>query len=565
MTRSLPPFRKLTALLVLVALLIGPIAASGGLTVLGAAGSSGPAIELSDAQDGTGGPFLVQSGETDRLRITGPVELVSLDPALVRDLGQMFLVRQLFAGLVRFNDALEPIPAVAESFEISDDGLVYTFNLDDDARFYDGRQISAGDVVYSLSRSFDPDVAGGDAGALSGPTFLSDIVGAQAMLAGDADTLAGVVAVDPQTVQITLSTPRSTFLMRLASAPGSIVDQRDMTLGDSWWQSPNASGPFAVGQFIAESKMVLVANEHYVLGRAMVSEVDVRIGPAAFGALNLYESNEIDFTGVDALNIERITDPQSPFSGQVIVSPLFSIEYIAFRSDVAPFDDPFIRQALSLGFPRDHVANVSLNGRAHPAQGVIPDGMLGVETWIVDASPDLERARQLIAQSSYGSADNVPPITIYSSASVRAESFRDAIEDNLGLRVDVVFVDWVSYLRGLQNRDYPAYLLYWGADYPDPESMLLTLFGSQSPDNYIDYHNEEFDALLDIAAHEVDPNVRQALYSEANQLLMDDAVVIPFFYDVAYTLVKPWVQGLVITPLGVLYLDQVAIGEAPGS
>ncbi|MEZ4500615.1 MAG: ABC transporter substrate-binding protein [Thermomicrobiales bacterium] len=146
-----------------------------------------------------------------------PLQLTTLDPALVRDLNQMFLVRQVFAGLMRFDDDLQPVPAIAESYDVSEDGLVYTFHLDPSARFYDGRQIVAADVVYSFDRAFDPAIAGGNAAALGAPTFLADIEGAADRLNGGADLLTGVVALDEQTVRVTLSQPRSTFLMRLAS------------------------------------------------------------------------------------------------------------------------------------------------------------------------------------------------------------------------------------------------------------------------------------------------------------------------------------------------------------
>jgi ABC-type oligopeptide transport system substrate-binding subunit len=132
------------------------------------------------------------------------------------------------------------------------------------------------------------------------------------------------------------------------------------------------------------------------------------------------------------------------------------------------------------------------------------------------------------------------------------------------LQVDVITVEWQSYLAGLANREYPAYLLYWGADYPDPESMLLTLFGEGLADNYVDYANPAFDALLGDAAREQDIEQRRELYDQANQLLIDDAVVLPLYYDVAYTLVRPWVQDLAVTPLGILYLDSVWIGGQAG-
>lgn len=548
---------RLSAISILI--LIAVTLAGGGLAAPAAPGSADLIDSRRAEQDGTGGGQVQFSSDADGvLRLAGPLQLTTLDPALVRDLNQMFLVRQIFAGLMRFDDDLQPVPAIAESYDVSEDGLVYTFHLDPRARFYDGRQIVAADVVYSFDRAFDPAIAGGNAAALGAPTFLADIEGAADRLNGGADLLTGVVALDEQTVRITLSQPRSTFLMRLASPPASIVDKADMSLGERWWESPNASGPFGIASF-SDARLSLTPNEHFVLGRPLLAGVDIRIGDAAYGALNLYETGEIDVAGVDWQSIERIADPANPMQAQLSITPLFATEYIAFRTDVAPFDDPRIREAMRLAFPADRVANVSLNGRVEVAGGLIPDGMLGIEAWAPAPVSDLEQARALIAASGYGSVENVPPITIYAASPARAASFRDYLRENLGLRIDVVAVDWSSYLTGLQNREYPAYLLYWGADFPDPESFLLSLFGTGASDNYVDYSNPAFDALLHQAAMEIDPEARVELYRQANQLLLDDSVVVPMFHDVAYTLIQPYVHDLQMSPLGILYLDRVTV------
>ncbi len=535
-------------------LLIGTTSASPGF--------SGTLQEPGHAQDETeNGPFVTSSGFENTLRLTGPLQLPTLDPAFVKDLGSMFLVRQVYGGLMRFDDDLHPIPAIAESVEISDDGLIYRFVISEQARFFSGDAITADDAVFSLTRALDPATAGGDTSALAAPTFLADILGAEALLAGESDELPGVRALDERTLEIELAQPRSTFLMRLAAAPASIIDEGDLSLGDRWWKSPNASGPFAIMAFVDDYRLTLRPNQHYVLGAPKLDSVQIRIGPEAFGALNLYESALIDITGVDYLNIERIIDAAGQYQADLRVTPQFAVEYIAFRTDIEPLNDPAIRQALLLGYPRHRVAEVTFNGRAAAGQGLVPDGMLGVDQWPVEEEYDLERARELVAGSTYGSADRVPPIAIYTSVPNRAESFRDALQRGLGLQIDVIVVDWLSYLTGLANKEYPAYLLYWGADYPDPESMLLTLFGEGRADNYIDYANPEFDDLLKAASLEQDPAARAELYAAANQELMSDAVVVPLYYDVAYTLVRPWVQDLVMTPLGILYLDEAWIGE----
>ncbi|MCO5221248.1 MAG: peptide ABC transporter substrate-binding protein [Thermomicrobiales bacterium] len=493
--------------------------------------------------------------------MAGPVDLQTLDPALAKDLSTIFLVRQIFTGLTRLDENLEPIPALADSIEISDDGLTYLFTLRRDARFADGRDITADDVVYSLTRALDPATAGGDASQLAAPTFLADIAGARELLSGEATTLAGVRAIDELTLEIELVQPRSTFLMRLATGPASVIDVEDVEERDDWWTDPNATGPFVIDQFDISSAMMLQPNENFYRGAPALKEVQILLGANAFQPLNLYQNDVVDIAPVGFFSLDRALDPASDLYPDLLQSDLFAVEYVAFRTDVEPLNDPNIRRALILGFPREKVAEVSFSGRVAPAEGFIPNGMLGQDVWTVDGwDYDLDAARQAILDSAFGSAENVPPITIYANGPPnRLISFKEVIEADLGLRIDVVSVEWTEYLSTLPRQTYPAYSIYWGADFPDPESLLLPLFGSGQADNYIGYSNPAFDELLAQAAAEQDSDVRVELYRQANQLLMDDSVVLPFYYDRSYMLVRPWVQGVQLTPLGILYLDSISV------
>lgn len=500
-------------------------------------------------------------GQDGVLRLAGPVDLQTLDPAKAKDLSTLFLVRQIFRGLTRLDDDLQPIPALAESIDISDDGLTYTFALRRDARFQDGTDISAEDVAFSLTRALDPATTGGDASQLAAPTFLSDIAGAKELLAGEADTLSGVTVIDDLTLQIQLAQPRSTFLMRLATGPASVIDPDDLKKGDDWWTDPNGSGPFIIDKLDLSSGMTLKPNADFYAGKPKLDEVQILLGSNAFQPMNLYQTGNVDIAGVSFFSLDRALDPTSDLYADLQQSDLFAVEYLALRSDVEPLNDPNIRKALILGFPRQMVADVSFDGRVPPALGFIPNGMLGQDTWpVANSGYDLDAARQSIAASSYGSAENVPPITIYANGPPdRLISFKEVIERDLGLQIDLVNVEWTEFIGNLPKQVYPAYGIYWGADFPDPESLLLTLFGSGQPDNYVDYSNADFDALLAQAASEQDPDIRVQLYTRANQLLMDDAVVLPFYYDRSYMLVRPWVHDLQLTPLGLLYLDQVSV------
>jgi ABC-type oligopeptide transport system substrate-binding subunit len=220
-------------------------------------------------------------------------------------------------------------------------------------------------------------------------------------------------------------------------------------------------------------------------------------------------------------------------------------------------DDPEIRRAVQLAFPRWKLAEVFLRGYQQPANGVIPPETLG-RTWPASAPEvDLEAARQAIANSSYGSAENVPPILIYGAGPFGSQALSEVLGEDLGLTVEVLDVHWPQFNAGLSAKRFPAYELQWVADYPDPETFLGSLFRTGSADNYSDYSNPGFDALLDEAARTLDIDERAKLYAEAEAILLDDYAVLPISHDVRYTLMKPPVHGLDITPLGMLYLETV--------
>ena len=490
------------------------------------------------------------------LRLAGTiVDPVPLDPAVARDVNSAFMTRQVFRGLTRFDENLEPVPELARRIEISADGLTYLFQLHEDARFADGSPITAEDVVYSLTRALNPETAQEAGAALAGPSYLADIAGAAALIRGETDELAGAEAVDERTVRIRLEEPRATFLMKLASAPAAVVDPDDVARGGEWWRDPNASGPFVVESWEPEDELRLAANENYVGGEPALRRVTFRLGPSAANPFNLYQADEIDVATVPIPAIERVSDPASPLLEELDVSPILSTTYIAFRTDVPPMDDPEIRRAVLLAFPRWKVSGILLNGHQETAHGLIPPGTLNRDWPNVAPEQDLDAAREAIARSSYGRPENVPPIRIYGASPFGSEALREVLERELGLTVEVFDVHWPQFNQGLARKEFPAYELTWVADFPDPETFLWNLFASESPDNYSEYSNPEFDALLEQAAATFDVEERADLYADAEAVLIADNALLPLVHDVRYTLMKPWVRGLDITPLGLLYLE----------
>ena len=550
--RSFASLFTLTAVLVLGSMLpVLPVApASAQETAATPAAGAAVVIEAQErtrVSDPTG---------LQELRLAGTIiDPVPLDPAVARDVNSAFMTRQVFRGLTRFDEGLEPVPELAQRIEISPDGLTYLFQLHENARFADGTPITAEDVVFSLTRALDPATAQEAGAALAGPSYLADIAGAAELIRGETDVLSGAEALDERTIRIQLAQPRATFLMKMASAPAAVVDPDNVARGGEWWRDPNASGPFVVENWRPEQELTLAANANYIGGEPDLRRVTFRLGPGAANPFNLYQADEIDVATVPIPAIDRVADPESPLLEELDVSPILSTTYIAFRTDQPPMDDPEIRRAVLLAFPRWKVSDILLSGRQETAHGLIPPGTLGRDWPDVAPEQDVEAAREAIARSSYGSAENVPPIRIYGASPFGSEALREVLEDELGLTVDVLNVHWPQFNQGLARKAFPAYELTWVADFPDPETFLWNLFATGSPDNYSEYSNPEFDALLAQAAATLDVDARADLYAEAEAVLVADNALLPLVHDVRYTLMKPWVKGLDITPLGLLYLE----------
>lgn len=499
------------------------------------------------------------------LRLAGPVQgVVSLDPALSRDLPTNFLVRQIFRGLVRFDERLSVVPELAETTTVSEDGLRYTFVLRDGITYHDGRPITAADVLESLSRALRPATAGGAVDGLAGLTYLRDIVGAEEIVAGTTPMLAGVDVHDERRLTISIREPSATFPMKLASVPASIVDRSQIERDATWAVRPCGSGPFRCESFTPGRELVLAPHSGWWAGAPAVPRVHIRLGPSASQPINLFAAGAIDI--VDDIPPEQHDlwrDPASGFDpAGLIETPLFAVSYIALGNREPPLDDRHIRRAVRLGFPSSDIAEARFDGAVRAATGLIPDGMLGRNWPVAGMEPDLEAARAEIRASRYRAASNVPPIAIHAADIEPVEALRDVVERDLGLSIDAVAVNWPDFLSGLAAKAFPAYSLYWGADYPDPESLLWMLFGFDSPENYTGYRNDEFDAILSEARAERDEVARVRLYEIAHRLLIEDAAVIPLYRDIGYTAVRRGIDGLTVTPMGLLGLETIRAERA---
>ncbi|MBE9513113.1 MAG: peptide ABC transporter substrate-binding protein [Chloroflexi bacterium] len=485
------------------------------------------------------------------------VDPLTLDPAVSGEMISHEYIMQLFSGLVRLDDNLEPAPDIAQSWRVSEDGRTYIFYLRDDVRFHDGRQVKADDVKYSWERACNPAT-----GSQTAASYLGDIVGVREVLAGEAAEISGVRVIDDYTLEVTIDAPKSYFLAKMTYPTAFVVDSNNVASGGEWWRHPNGTGPFRLKQWQERNSLVLERNELYYDKPAEVNSVVFQL----YGGvpMNLYEMGQIDVAGVSMYYIDKVTDERGPFLQDLRISPELSFFYIGFNTAKPPFDDENIRRAFSHAVNRDKLASLVFRDMVQPADGILPPGMPGYNEDLVGLEYDMEQARELISNSKYGDVSNLPPITITTSGrgglvSSDLEAIIYEWQQNLGVDVKVRQLEPERFLYHLDDEVDEMYSFGWIADYPHPQDFLDILFRSGAENNHGGYSNPEVDALLDRANVELDGDLSLALYQQAEQMLVSDATCLPLWFGQNYILVKPYVSGYELNPMGIAVFDSVSV------
>ena len=320
----------------------------------------------------------------------------TLDPHLTTDTTSSGVVVEVFSGLVTMNTDLQLVPDIAESWEIDDTGTVYTFHLRKNAKFHDGKPITAHDVKWSLERAVHPDTASPVA-----DTYLNDIIGVEAALEGEVDEIAGVTVLDDHTIEFRIDAPKAYFLAKLTYPTAFVLDRENVEAGGrSWTENPNGTGPFRLKEYKIGERIILERNEEFYREPAHVDAISMNL--AGGQAMAMYENDEIDITGVGLFDLDRVLDPNEELNKELIIAPPdFSISYVGFNASMPPFDDPKFRQALNHAVDKELIATEVLSELVEPAYGILPPGFPGYNENLVGLEYDPELARQLLAESKY--------------------------------------------------------------------------------------------------------------------------------------------------------------------
>lgn len=456
--------------------------------------------------------------------------------------------RLAFSGLLRFAPDLTLQPDLAASWVVSADGLSYTFFLRRDARFQDGRPLTAQDVISSWERAASPEV-----GSETVLDILGDIVGVRERRDGRAETIAGLSAPDDYTVQVTLVAPRPAFLLKLTSGAALVVDRANVQRGAEWYRQPNGSGPYRLIRWEPGTIKIYERSELYYgappATRYMIARLDL-----GYGGISQYMLGAVDQIGLSDVELAAIGDIDGRLGAEVREAPRMCTSFVAFDTSRAPFDDPRVRQAFALAVDRQRYQERVLRGTGILAHGLYPPAMPGYDPGFQGVSFDGDLARQRLAESSYGSGAGLPAITLTTSGNglyvdpgvgVLVQMW----QEQLGATIKIEQLEPAGYLRSVRGEGRGNLFFWeWCADYPDPANFADTLFGSGSPQNLGRYHNADLDGLLAQADAEPDPARRVALYQQAERMIVDDAAAIFLNHRVDALLVSPRVRGLVRAP-----------------
>jgi ABC-type transport system substrate-binding protein len=363
-------------------------------------------FELADEQS-----FILPGGEPP-----------TLDPHLSGDATSAEYVVEIFSGLMTYDQDLNLIPDVAESYEVSEDGLVYTFNIREDAKFQDGKPLRADDFKWSFERVCDPAT-----GSHTADTYMGDIVGCRDKLEGKADEVEGVVVVDDLTLELTIDEPKGFFLPKMTYPTAYVLDKDNVESGGSdWYKEANGSGPFRLDEFSLDGGSGIISlenNENYYREprptlKRIIYLVNAPINPMTGYEKNLEPITDRTFDAIEigTANLGKVTDPNNPLSKEFVSTNALSVFYMGFNVNKPPFDDVKIRQAFNLALDKRRIVKLAFQGTVPVANGIVPPNMPGYENPdLSDYEFDPERALDLIADSSYGDVSELPEITLHVS------------------------------------------------------------------------------------------------------------------------------------------------------
>ncbi|MBM4309647.1 MAG: ABC transporter substrate-binding protein [Deltaproteobacteria bacterium] len=473
----------------------------------------------------------------------------TIDPARIVDLDSARIAAKLFNGLITFDDELQPRPDLARSWTLSADGRIYRFELRDDAFFFNGRAVSAHDVVFSFERVLAPQTR-------SPRTWvLARIQGADAFMQGRAERVTGLRAVSDRMLEIELTEPFAPFLSMLGLTAAYVVPREEVErLGEEFGRQAGGSGPFMLADWKHNQYVQLRKNPNWHGPAPLSSGICYRIIPEDFTAMVAFEKGSLDILP-DIMASEYARYTRDPVWREgVQQAPGLNTYYLGLNCGRAPFSDARVRQALNCAIDRQTMLAAILDGRGQIASGPVPP-LLRRGAAPEGYEYDPQRARALLAEAGYPDGF---AMRIYQTADSENLDMCQAVQAYLqavGIRASIVQLEWSTFLAAVADGEADAFWLSWWADYPDAENFLYPLFHSAnfgSGGNRSRYSDAEFDRLIEQAVTAQDSIRRDELYAQCERMIAEQAPWVFFWHKDACSIHRPELHGYRTVPLTVM-------------
>ncbi|HUI68324.1 MAG TPA: ABC transporter substrate-binding protein [Nitrospirota bacterium] len=491
---------------------------------------------------------------TDEGRLPGYLYLrlnnnpTTLDPALITDVQGGGIAAKLFNGLVRFNENLDIIADIARSWRLSEDQLTYTFRLRHDARFSNGRKVTARDFQFSFERVLTPKTK-------APLTWVLDkIEGANDFMAGRAAAISGIHVVDDHTLVLKLEKPFGPFLSLLAMTTAYVVPREEVErLGQDFGTHPIGSGPYVLAEWKHGQYLSLAAREDYFEGKPKLNGIYYRVIPEDLTAVVEFETGHLDVLLIPSSEYRRYTNDPA-WRDLVFGRPGLNTYYLGLNCTRPPFNDVRVRRAVNMAIDRQHILNTVFEKRGALATGPIPPELWKGRTLtrtVTGYSYDPEKAKALIREAGAEGAT----VKIYITLDAEVLDIVEVIQNYLtkvGLKVEIIQLDWSALKHAVNEGEPDAFWLSWWADYPDPENFLFPLFHSASVGsggNRTRCMDPELDRLIETAQRTMNEKQRYQLYRQAEDRIIKNAPWVFMWHRADYFVIQPWVKNFKIYPL----------------
>jgi len=462
----------------------------------------------------------------------------SLDPALSTDVPTGRAVAYVFDGLTRFTPDAHVEPNLAERWDVTPDGLRYTFHLRRGVSFQDGRPFTARNVVRSWQRALEPATKSGAA------QFLFPIAGAKDFNGGKATSISGLATPNDSTLVVTLAEPLAIFTKMMAMPVASVVPD---SVPANFGEHPVGTGPWRLVEWKHDDYLLFAKNASYFGGAPKADTLRARVIAEPSTAVAEYESGNVDVLQIPAAEASDWMEDESR-KPMLMSTPALELVYIGINTTRGPLVDARVRQAINYAIDVNRIIERLIGGRGTRAAGVVPPALGGYDSTRKPYPYDPAKAKQLLASAGHANGIDVELWTSTTPIYLRIAETVQAYLNAVGIRVKIVQRESAAARGAARKGQTDMILKDWYADYPDAEDFLYPLLHTTNRGvggNVSFFSNPRFDSLVTASRRELDEAKRNALYKQADSIAFVEApMVFLYFYNELYA-VQPWIKHFV--------------------